>query len=290
MEETNFTVVILHKDHDRRSESLNYLLRSLSNIEGSFDVVIVGDAPKKQYNNLTVIESQAETPFDAIAAAVKQNPDAFNQDLIIMSDDMIIANPCPTSVLIIPKRNAHNEERGDASHCPFFADKRIFTESDSMPNIPEMKEWPLERLINKFLSIEDDFCFPVHYLAGPLLGSFVSKDPQLASVIKLFKERYFVHIRDLSFEALRPMLIKEFPNPSKYEGAAEETEKQPETAVPATPAKKQKGDAATDDGKKSDEGDGGNETPAPDATGTEEKKQPAAVAPNADEQPAAPEK
>lgn len=285
MEETNFTVVILHKDHDRRSESLTYLLRSLANIEGNFDVVIIGDVPNARYTNLTIIESQAEKPFDAIATAVKQNPDAFNQDLIIMSDDMIIANPCPTSVLIIPKRNAHNEERSCASHCPFFADKRIFAEADRMPDISEMKEWPLERQINKFLSIEDEFCFPVHYLVAPLLGSFVSKDPQADTVIKLFKERYFIHIRDLSFKALRPMLIKVFPNPSKYEGIADE---QP---APATPAKKQKGDAA-DDGKKSEEGSVENDAPAPDATGTDEKKdeQPAAASPNAEEQPAAPEK
>jgi len=290
MEETNFTVIILHKDHDRRSESLNYLLRSLANIEGSFDVVIIGDAPKKKYANLTVIESDAETPFMAVATAVKQNPDAFNQDLIIMSDDMIIANPCPTSVLIIPKRNAHNEERGEASHCPFFAEKRIFSEIDSIPDIPEMKELPLERLINKFLSIDDKLCFPVHYLVGPLLGSFVSKDPEPARVFELFNERYFVHIRDLSFPALRPMLINKFPEPSKYEGTEEDADKQPTTEQPTAPAKTgKKGDANPDDGKKPEEGDG-KETPAPDADEKKEEQEVDSAVPDSTEQPAAPEK
>lgn len=201
-EKLKFTVVILHKDHDKRSEQLRYLICSLSNIEcADCTTVIVGDEPKIE-TGVRCFPSKAENPFDAISELFKEDEE-LPEDVLIFSDDMIIANKCPIQVLMIPRFNSI--ELGKSSHCPIYAKKDMFTEL----SVPD-KSIALESIINKAFGIPMNLRFPVNYKVGPLMGNFVSENPDISVVKELFHERYFIHISDKSYPALIDVLKERF--------------------------------------------------------------------------------
>ena len=211
------TVVILHKNHHLRTNQLIYLLRSLDNIIGvNFKPVVIGD---KVPENLTVdnIVTTQEHPALAISEAIKNNPDLFNQDLIIMSDDMLIINKCMISTILLPKYNEF--EQGKSSHTPFYARTEMFT-GIAPENI---KSCPvLETMTQKMLSIPDAMLTPVDFRVPPFLGNFVSASPDMERVKERAGNRFFFHISDDSFPALEPFLAKRFPTLGEYETDAKE--------------------------------------------------------------------
>jgi hypothetical protein len=224
------TAVILHKNHDLRAEQLKYLLRSLPNINGAvISPVVVGDkVPERLFVKNVVVDEQ--NAFDAIKAAIAENPDAFKQDLIIFSDDMVVVNNCLISTVLIPLFNIIEKDK--SSHAPFYARREIFTNTDNINDLlsdPNVSE-PLEAIVNKALGIPESLLFPADFSKGPLMVNFLSVSPSESAVREYLKSRYFFHISDASFPAMKKYLDKILSEPSDYEKEDEKSDAPDKTA------------------------------------------------------------
>lgn len=210
-----FTILILHKSHDRREEQLAFLLKSLKNIMcPSYNVVVAGDIPTGKAEGIDCLQVVAANTKEAIRAAIlaaEKEDVTISENIIVMSDDMIIANKCSIAQLAMPKRNA--KEPSASSHCPFFTSKGIFEDmEDNESDGVDRTGMTAEAYANHFLGIEPKFCFDVDWKHGPLMGNFVSETPRPDVIAELISSRYFLHIKDAAFPALRPYLEKMFPD------------------------------------------------------------------------------